>query len=348
MRWGGVLLIVSACADPGLSYPQYLDAVEVASCGRLVRCHAMPDVATCLQHATRWPAEPTMLAAIDAGVVVWHADRAQACVDTIEALTCDETSIEYRHTYELAAADVSPSACSGLITGTLGDGAPCSFASECLSGECWLESALVCDDAGCCRGTCVGDQPAAAQPNDGVCRYAPCLDGWCDDSVCRPLLAEGAPCDAYADRFYNQVCDYGLICSGGTCIATAGTGESCVDRPCHNEGETCGMFQHICIPRYPLGTPCTRDDQCMSPYVCDATQRCVEPPPTTFLPVGATCTLRGPACESPAFCDVDYRNGKFEGVCIAPRGLGEPCDWDGQCASGHCNNLGVCIADACL
>lgn len=325
-----------------MRYAEFLEAWRVAHCKRYVRCDVARDLDSCLRVVGQYEIDPDRSAALDAGTLVFHAGVAEACLDAVDDLSCDGTSREAR---------LPP--CQHLLTGTLGDDAPCAFGSACISGECWLEAELACDGDGCCRGACVGETPVEYEPAGGRCRFKPCVDAWCDGSACEALLPEGADCALLYDRWGGEVCDYGLVCKNGKCMRTVDRGESCIYDPCRNIGDICGP-DYVCIRRRALGEACYDVTECMWGLACDLeSYRCVErvdmpPPPVERLPVGAACTISFPStpCEVGAFCDVVA--GSYEGVCTLPKPVGAPCLGDWQCASKSCNHVGVCIAGGCF
>jgi hypothetical protein len=186
------------------------------------------------------------------------------------------------------------------MTGTLADGAPCKFGTQCQSGFCQTggqfcghcspkrQAGEHCDDSFDCSGTLV------------------CSAG----HRCAAILGEGSPCTT------NDVCKAGLSCTGGTCVKLKSLGESCdpsVNNCSLSEDVSCDYFDGgpVCGPaRYAqtgetclgadratctgaatchLGTcvgpagdgePCdlTADLNCMLPAQC-GNGRCELPPP---------------------------------------------------------------------
>ena len=343
MRVAVVFAILVGCADARLQYVEYLEANRVANCKRLVRCGVALDVQTCLRAYPPLQIDPDRLGALDAGKIEFDAGVASACLAEVESLTCDRTSREYRQPL-----------CTGLLRGTLGDQEPCAFGSECISQECWVESELACDDAGCCRGTCVGELAPQVETVGGRCRFEPCFDAWCDGSACVALLPEGAACNVDGDRWWREVCEYGLECFYGTCTRAVGSGESSLSNPCRLVGDIRGAGG-TCVRRRIAGERCygSVEPECVIGLVCDrGTKTCVDRDaiaPVERVPVGAPCRyVLGPWCEEGAFCDVADPEQSLDGICTLPKPVGASCRSDSQCASDSCNRLGVCIAEACF
>ena len=342
MRTALAIVVLASCSEARFQYAEYLESRRVASCQWYVRCGIALDMETCLREASPARVDLDVLGALEAGKLVFDADAARTCVAAMANLTCDRTSREYRNPR-----------CRDVLRGTLGDAQPCAFAGECASRECWLQSELACDDAGCCRGTCVGEERPQSETIGGRCRFAPCVDAWCDASACVALLPEGADCDIDGDRWGRDACDYGLACFSGRCAPAVGSGESSIFNPCRMIGDIRGA-DGTCVRRRIAGERCFRsfEPECMLGLVCDdATATCVERdvlPPGERLPVGATCTYTSAPCEEGAFCDIADPASSLDGVCTLPKPVGAACHGDYQCASDSCNHLGVCIAEACF
>jgi hypothetical protein len=181
------------------------------------------------------------------------------------------------------------SACSGVVTGLQGAGAPCAVDFECAQGL-----------------TCVG----WAQGADGQCT----MPG-----------GPGAPCERAADASAGLYVDWGLganpscasgaYCPGSTCVAQGGSGASCtLDDAC-----TSGLACHLgkCGTTGPAasGGACQGKSDCQEGLYCD--------------PSGNTCQPReaaGGACPSSSsdackgYCAVP--DGGSSGVCTTVCGSG--------------------------
>ena len=132
---------------------------------------------------------------VDAGRVVYHGDRARACIDRVAALACPQWVADDRL---LRFAE-----CQTIVEGTLATGAACTTGDQCSSGHCGDSTgALVCT--------------APAQLGDS-CDFARCVPGLAcrtDASaaprMCGQPLADGAACADSQD------------CASSFCITATG------------------------------------------------------------------------------------------------------------------------------
>jgi hypothetical protein len=329
------LVVAVACGDDPLRVEDYDARYFEAWCRYQVRCGVYPDLASC-EALDRFPSDPDLVAAVRAGTVEWHAEEAEACIAQLTDLSCDQSSQDYRF---------SGLPCHGAFTGTLHEGDACAFGLECISLECWTES-LQCNEA-CCHGTCEGDvRPPVARLGDR-CRYAPCVEGFCEASICVPLKSEGTECDT------DRQCDIGLGCDSdvraggfGTCQRLPATGESCTGPAgpvrCAQIGERCRASTGRCERGRILGEACEDNTDCLSNR-CDETSHCV----ALFTPEGpgASCAYHE-NCAAPLVCEI--ASGAVSGTCIMPKVDGETCRYDAECASYRCDGLGRCSSEACI
>jgi hypothetical protein len=325
-----------------MTYEQFLADYYNAYCSFRVRCGLMPegDLHECVYKHAR---PTTRIAAIDAGIVIFEAAHARECIGAIEARTCDSTTPEFRRPI-----------CRELVTGTRGDGAFCMFDEECISNECWFDSGTTCDDNGCCFGTCVGDRAPNLSPRAGdVCRIAPCVDSFCADGLCMPLLPELAVCNDVDDWGYQR-CDYGLECVGGRCVRTVGVGESCIDPAlgqlgCRSLVHHCNPLRNVCETPRPIGATCAGDFDCSSWLYCDSTKHCAEKPPPAPIAqpkLGEPCRAYVQPCQAPAACE-PTSPATLDGTCILRKPDGESCISYDACVSGICRE-GICTSHICI
>ena len=320
MRFAFAAIALWSCGDnldviePGEAGAEY----TAAACRYWARCGVVGSEAECI-YIYSWHPDPDLLAAIDAGVITWHFDAASAYRDWVDRLGCDPTDAEHRRDLWY-----------GVYTGTKHDGEPCAFGEECISQECWQESSN-CRDA-CCIGYCTGDsRPPLGRIGDR-CRYSGCAKGYCKDSLCVPLLAEGAACT------YEDLCDVGLTCHADTCQRLPGPGEPCIDE-CRDIGQICGRASSRCENGRVLGEACIGPSDCSPIYQCYLSKdgnsyRCQ--PPT----LGDSCFAR---CALPYTCDW---SGGF--TCVLPKADGSKCRFGVECASGSCDGLGLCTSEVCI
>jgi hypothetical protein len=317
VRWVVVLWVLAACGDniQVIEPSEFEAAYTAAVCRYYERC----GIATGEACPYAYRLHPDTLAALDAGIVRWSYEVADACVAAVDRLDCDRTSALHREP-----------ACFGLVVGTKHDGEACAFGGECISRECWLEGAS-CTDA-CCIGYCTGDTPPAIGRIGDRCRFAPCAEGYCDGNLCQPTKPAGAACVLDAE------CDVGLGCEDEVCTVLPGTGEEC-DFACRNVSDRCNG---ICVPYALLGQRCYTDDECAPYYTCTSALTCA------LRYAGAPCGSYGATCPAPLACD--RTNTQWR--CVERKADGAPCYWSDECASGSCtlprNETGTCTSETCI
>jgi hypothetical protein len=308
-----VACVLLACGDniyemqPG----ELSAAYSAAVCRYWVRCGVVRDIAACGQ-IYEYPDSPELAAAIDAGVVTWSADVAQACIEHVDTLSCDPTDADHR-----------VPACFGIYTGTKHDGEPCAFGTECISFECWKES-IQCADA-CCIGVCTGDSAPLIGRIGDRCRYSACVEGYCEDSLCLPLRSEGAEC-TFADQ-----CEIGLSCEG-TCRRLPSHGEPCTDA-CRDVGDICGAISRRCEHG------AWRDERCEGHFDCSPVYACSVKNTCQPLGLGESCFGQ---CALPLVCDFSSWS------CSLPKPDGESCYFGRDCASGICSDIRTCTSEICI
>lgn len=144
-----------------------------------------------------------------AGRAEWDREAAAACVERVNAMSCEEYSAE------LAVGSSGVVDCP-LLVAKVGEYGACRHDWECATGHCrdakqWYD------------GTCA-DRPAVGE----ACPDNVCEDGaWCDQSreqvVCAALKADGAVCRSAgecrsngctAEVFAEGVCGEPRVCDG--------------------------------------------------------------------------------------------------------------------------------------
>lgn len=290
MRRSLLLLFVVGCG--GVDIQEFQDEAIDARCEYLTRCGLFPSANDCRADFDATTAPSTsIVAAVDAGKVVYDEDLAEDCLEALREGSCSQT------------ASLDPK-CEDIFTGTIADGGMCAFDDECVSGRCSVEDCTMA----CCPGTCM---PARPTPKIGeMCLFICEAGAYCGaDSICHALQPKGAACDA------PFACDDGLYCNGltsmmsGTCTALPNTGEACVEQ-CLNIGDYCeGTCKKVGL----VGATCANDDQCSFYYECDDTMKCAAPMREPLLPNGATCSS-SVVCES-HYCGNDNKCADLP-VCI--------------------------------
>ena len=316
----GLVACAIGCSSDGggsLTPTQFQQQEASAYCTYYVRCGLYADQASCLANANTTP-DSAVFDAINAGKVTWNGGDAQSCLDAIESLSCDQTSM---------GARVEPSACLNIVTGVAATGSACEQDAECVSGECALTT---CGSA-CCPGTCTGSASTGAVGE-------PCIEGdtcaagnWCDESdtgsICQALVASGSACQASAS------CPYGQGCGGGICKVLPQVGQPCPDNVCADIGAYCGSAG-TCLAYGLSGAACGSGTECSPFETCDTTSGKCAALPT----VGQPCTDE---CSN-ATCD--------NGTCVAPGSDGTTCMFPSDCQSDNCvideNGSGTCTAES--
>ena len=77
------IALLAGCGGGSISLDDLSDEAADASCGYYVKCGLLDDVATC-QSIYDGEIDADLLAAIDAGKVIYHGDKARECLDGID------------------------------------------------------------------------------------------------------------------------------------------------------------------------------------------------------------------------------------------------------------------------
>lgn len=300
-----------------LTIETFAQTYDAAYCDYLVRCNAMPDLATCTRVVGP---DENIIQALNStlyGNLAFDDAGAEACIAAVKDATCDTSG-----GFAKAIRDV----CTSAFTNKGKAETPCFVDLECEDGlECDLDPA--CTDA-CCPGKCSASQTGV--PVGGDCTTAPCVvDAFCDRMGDMPT--DPGTCKARGEASANcgaaNECKEGLTCDTGgsrTCFQQSRTGEQCnpdlENNPCLNANEYCDAATSKCVALPKPGQPCVasgpRMNQCAVYAVCnmgtcqkkpDVGEACMNdncignldcrPPPMSMAPVcsalGATvsCVL---------------------------------------------------------
>jgi hypothetical protein len=335
-----VLLAVGACAS-GLPLEDLDAARDAADCAWLTRCGYFDSTARCRAdlasafHPTRQvlgqqgdEAEfaplrvtPSVRAAITAGSILYDSAQAEDCLAMIEATACNPGALERR---------LSLALCVGVFRGSRPIGSQCGLDVECASRNCVPEE--FCDPATCCAGRCTSTRGVVGV--QGACDSNACApDATCDPAtlVCVPLYGPGLACRGQAE------CAFGLVCID-TCQPPLPAGAPCA---LSSTGWACGgdvgcdLATLHCGARHPIGAACVPGlGHCVLDATCDPhTATCVPLPR-----IGEPCP--GGACASEAWCAPLPPDGS---ICAARAPDGAQCAGDDRCASGACDNDGLCV-----
>lgn len=263
-----------------IAFEDYHAEQRDARCGYYVRCGTVATIGDCRAYFERTESSNASLAAaIAAGKVRYDSDAAEACIAAFDALDCD-------------FADQGPDAlapCDEVFTGTLRNGSPCAFDTECTSGQCYAPD---CTDT-CCTGTCDDPRvyPGLGEPCTTICDG----DLFCNyDQICQAPLSEGEPCNSFT------VCAQPLVCDS-YCQMPPARGEPC-NGYCATEGDVCGP-DLLCVPARVAGDDCATLSECSYFYYCNFDTRSCEPVPQ---PVGAE---NGTSCSFASDCRSRYCDG---------------------------------------
>jgi hypothetical protein len=310
----------TADASPDGTRELTLDMLAAAQleafCGYVVRCGSFEDVATCksVLGANLSSSLGNIEAAVNAGKVLYHPDRALACIARYDTLACDRGQL-----FGVSSMGLD---CALTFTGSSVDGQECAIAEECTSQECSIPS---CSMA-CCPGTCVGSAaPAMKQVLEACTARDVCANSYCAASgVCEPLLGQGATCQLSSQ------------CTAGYACKLTGTSQTCqqyapTNGPCGSTSE-CGVLGDVCSNGMCttgglVGFACAATDGCQFQHQC-ASSVCALPPVLTE------------SCANYPICTTGYCDSVTL-TCLALEPNGSPCApvrGGVECQSNYCDS----------
>jgi hypothetical protein len=180
--------------------------------------------------------------------------------------------------------------CSDILRGSLGLGAVCEQAAECVAQE---GAATTCEEEASGMSRCVlggsrdpdGVKASAGQVCSescsfssggaytcfgtrfdpaGVPRYCVRQEGLrCDaEGRCSALLPEGAPCGSF-----HGECELALRCNAGTCAARSAVGAKCSQSEECVDGAKCAAS--TCVATLAVGAACSQRDVCEGEARCE-------------------------------------------------------------------------------
>lgn len=254
-------------------------------------------------------------AAVSAGRMIFHADNAADCLDSVKHAPCDATQ---------AAADFVRH-CHGVVSGNVSvGGGPCFGDEECVGGLCvGADCGGRCDAFAPTGGACLVLGGTAAQTCDPTVHY-------CDGAACRRKKQLGDGCAADVE------CAFDDACLGGKCAEPPRTHR---DDVCGTRSPPCedGLYcdeNGLCAPRKKQGDPCTRADSCSDGLVCVAGS-C-----SAWLDAGGVCSAATPTvCPASQACSAGSCTPAMTGVKVGPQ---SHCSVDGDCADGLFCASGYC------
>lgn len=323
MRRLALFAMLAACGGGSIPIDELQDEVFETICSTYVSCGYIDDHDTCRMLFGDADVDQNLIAAVDAGKVIYHSDKARECLDGL-AGSCERGT--------LGDSDGN-TACDETFEGTVGAGGQCALDEECISQTCDVPG---CPDA-CCQGTCVGDAPPVRPRVGETCQIdgPDCLGSYCDEqtTTCVAYRETGASCTRSAE------CETG-ICSNQVCTALPGPGEPCGPQLgfglCNHVGYTCSPTSMTCVKYALLGDACTADSDCSPVYDCGPSGTCELGPTLGESCAGPNGTVE---CVDRSFCDAATM------TCTAPKADGQPCDADAQCTSDFCDATGTCATE---
>jgi hypothetical protein len=142
-------------------------------------------------------------AAIDAGKMKYHADRAGACLDAVRDLSCSQYAM-------LGDSDTFPG-CEDPFEGLVAADQACADDDECVSGYCEGDTQEM-------TGTCKTEPGSGAACPDFQCASGLYCEFGAAGSTCQPTKADGAQCTS-DEECQSDNCDD----ASGLCAAAAPT-----------------------------------------------------------------------------------------------------------------------------
>jgi hypothetical protein len=203
--------------------------------------------------------------AIQRGRVTFDPAAAQTCEASILAQVAGGWCWPQVDTNQASPPLYATSACSGVVTGLQGAGAPCAVDFECEDGlTCvgWgASNDGTCTTPGAVGHACGPEADAGSILNLdwGLGTHPACASGaYCDGGVCAAEGGAGATCSS------DDACDSGMTCHLGVCGTTgpATAGGACDGKVDCQPGLFCnpgdgGAQAGTCAPRSPAGGECS-------------------------------------------------------------------------------------------
>jgi hypothetical protein len=310
-----------AAADADTRGPIPLDMLSnrqlTALCERNVRCGVSDDLQSCMMIFGNLlkPRSTDLTAAVTAGKLVYHPDRAAACVATVAGLACDRDTAN-RRSFGLD--------CATIFEGTLPGGQTCTMDEECISQACSIDP--TCIDA-CCLGTCSGSTAPSLRDLNATCipNVDICTTGYCSTSTlhCESPIADNGVCAS------NDQCNPSSTCRQGAghtlCLPLVhNLGNCSFSLDCKSLGDVCNGK---CVTGGLTGAPCGSASECQDLHGCAGS---CTPPPTL-----------NQSCSPFSICQSGYCNAS-SGTCTAKKDDGVQCDTNmsgRDCTSGFCNTM---------
>ncbi|NVB82869.1 MAG: hypothetical protein HOV81_31115 [Kofleriaceae bacterium] len=308
----------------GIPLEMMTEAQLDALCNHAVQCGQFEDVPSCKAvYGNLIVPASDEIAAVNAGTVIYHGDKAKECLDAQTAnLACER--------WKFASNRAADPACSAVFEGTRHNGDACAIAEQCISQNCMYPATCTPGNGACCEGTCVGDEPPGPRAIGQACTFRDrCTGGYCDQftGVCATYKTAGTQCS------YGDQCADGLVCDNTTpnavCQQPVGTNGPCSSsNVCANLGDVCR--NGACMPGGLTGAACASLGECQQLHQC----------------LNNACALPseiGGSCQGLGVCSTGYC---FQGTCVAKIMDNGACDvslGSQQCESNYCDPGGKCM-----
>jgi hypothetical protein len=292
-------------------------------CDILVRCGLVDNALLCQSLYLGLTIDKDTLAAVQAGKIIYHGDKAQQCLDSLSGSSCARN--------DFLSSRSQSTACDETFEGTVGDMGACALNDECISRDCAIPS---CPANTCCQGMCVGGtapvRPKLGEACTNTSSSTRCTDSYCDamTAKCTAYKPAGTSCLATSE------CVIGAACTNSVCTMLVATGGACTSSSnCSDIGDTCVSM--ICTAVGLAGAACTTSSDCSGIYICDGTRHCALKPR-----LGETCTGGSSSCIDHSYCDATTMK------CTAPQADGATCAQNRECSSNNCDATSKCSTPA--
>lgn len=332
-------------ASTGIAAADVPAALAHAACGALSACRGDAlltdylrgeDCDTLYENRQEDSALRYLSDSIEAGRVVFHPARVEACTDALAALACDV------QTYRL------PSVCEQAFVGKVALDGDCDIDFDC-AGSAYCAKAT--EDT--CPGTCSEPQSAglpcerSAECEDGLVCYQP------DSTMPGTCAAPGADGDDCATGMIP--CGIGFVCR------TEGSARVCRSLETvyvGDEGDGCAVSGLLCSDGLVCASTTATDGSCETKVASDAPCRRAQP---SQCPRDQYCDAQNPGdlgnCVDFPAADEPCLTGRSQvcaaqHVCVSDtckpmRRAAESCETDAECYSGTCLDVGgssICVA----
>ncbi|MDP1828212.1 MAG: MYXO-CTERM sorting domain-containing protein [Archangium sp.] len=234
--WLGLTVVAIGC---GVSVENFPSGAAKAYCKQVYTCCSAgetadagslgPDQPTCATNVTTQLDGKTGLIKSEQskGRLTYKGDVAQACIDKLAALKCQELK---------STATATPAECTTYTEPKTALGAACQLSESCIGS--WCSGATLSADGTCTAFIAEGQSCSAGQ----------CIAGtYCDgSSTCAKPKADGAACNGNFECATGGCNNKGADGGTGTCGLRGGSGTTCfVTQGCSATGP--GIFALLAL-----------------------------------------------------------------------------------------------------